>query len=170
MRLREYGVQHAVLAGPHGTERCAVEQMNRYAHRQRLHPGSSDDSRESVHHILDVTLVGDDCIMFVADDPKSTASAIDCCTLVLSATFQLLNLEVNLREAKTERLVHMVVTSSTEYQRRRPTDLIGRLNQIRHTQGIMRWRTRSGATARATFGAKGAREALWTAGVAHSWI
>ena len=43
-------------------------------------------SREGMHHILDVTFVDDECIMLAADDPESLASAIDCCTLVLSTT------------------------------------------------------------------------------------
>ena len=37
-------------------------------------------SREGVHHIFDVTFVDDECIMLAADDPKSLASATDCCT------------------------------------------------------------------------------------------
>ena len=46
--------------------------------------------------------------MLAADDPEPLASAIDCCTLVLSTTFQLLKLEVNWRPLKTECLVQMV--------------------------------------------------------------
>ena len=51
---------------------------------------------EEAHHVLDVTFVDDECIMLAADDSRSLADAIDCCTLVLSTTFQLLKLEVNL--------------------------------------------------------------------------
>ena len=62
-----------------------------------------------MHHILDVTFVDDECTMLAADDPEPSASAIDCCTLVLSTTFQLLlKLEVNWRPGKTECLVQMV--------------------------------------------------------------
>ena len=64
--------------------------------------------REGVHHILDVTFVDDECIMLAAHHPESLASAIDCCTLVLSTTFELLMLEVNWRPGKTECLVQMV--------------------------------------------------------------
>ena len=56
-----------------------------------------------MHHILDVTFVDDECIMLAADDPESLASAIDCCTLVLSTTFELLKLEVKWRPRKTGR-------------------------------------------------------------------
>ena len=63
---------------------------------------------EGVHPILDVTFVDDECIMLAADDPKSLASAIDCCTLELSTTFQLLKLEVKWRAGNTECLVQMV--------------------------------------------------------------
>ena len=78
----------------------------------RIHDGNitneaCDSSREEVHHVLDVTFVDDECIMLAADDSKSLADAIDCCTLVLSTTFQLLKLEVNWRPGKTECLVQM---------------------------------------------------------------
>ena len=56
---------------------------------------TSDSSSEDAHHVLDVTFVDDECIMLATDDPESSASANDCCTLVLSTTFQLLKLEVN---------------------------------------------------------------------------
>ena len=57
----------------------------------RIHGGNitnetSDSSRQDVHHVLDVTFVDDEA----ADDSRSLAAAIDCCTLVLSTTFQLL--------------------------------------------------------------------------------
>ena len=65
-------------------------------------------SRGGVHHILDVTFVDDECIMLAAGYSESFASALDCCTLVLSTTFQLLKLEVNLRPGETECLVQMV--------------------------------------------------------------
>ena len=55
-----------------------------------------------------MTFVDDECIMPAADDPKSLASAIDCCTVVLSTTIHLLKLEVNWRPRKTECLVQMV--------------------------------------------------------------
>ena len=78
----------------------------------RIHDGNitnetSDSSCEEVHHVLDVTFVDDECIMLAADDSRSLADAIDCCTLVLSTTFQLLKLEVNWRPGKTECLVQM---------------------------------------------------------------
>ena len=78
----------------------------------RIHGGSvtnetSDNSCDEAHHVLDVTFVDDECIMLAADDSKSLADAIDCCTLVLSTTFQLLKLEVNWRPGKTECLVQM---------------------------------------------------------------
>ena len=78
----------------------------------RIHDGNitnetSDSSCEEVHHVLDVTFVDDECIMLAADDSRSLAEAIDCCTLVLSTTFQLLQLEVNWRPGKTECLVQM---------------------------------------------------------------
>ena len=77
----------------------------------RTHSGCNstkrkDGSMGSVHHILDATFV-DECSMVAAEDPESLASATDCCTLVLSATFQLLKLEVNGRPG-TECLVQMV--------------------------------------------------------------
>ena len=46
--------------------------------------------------------------MLAADDSKSLETAIDCCTLVLSTTFQLLKLEINWRPGKTECMVQMV--------------------------------------------------------------
>ena len=67
----------------------------------------SNGSR-GMHHILDETFVDDECITLPADDPESLASAIDCCTLALSTTLELLKLEVNRRPGKTERLVQMV--------------------------------------------------------------
>ena len=57
---------------------------------------------------FDVTFVDDECIMLAADDSRSLAAAIDCCTLVLSTTFQLLKLEVNWCPGKTECLVQMM--------------------------------------------------------------
>ena len=45
--------------------------------------------------------------MLAADASRSLEAAIDCCTLVLSTTFQLLKLEVNLRPGKTKCLVQM---------------------------------------------------------------
>ena len=45
--------------------------------------------------------------MLAADDSRSLAEAIDCCTLVLLTTFQLLKLEVNWRLGKTECLDQM---------------------------------------------------------------
>ena len=78
-----------------------------------LHDGNipnemSDSSSEGVHHVLDVTFVDDECIMLAADESRSQAAATDCCTFVLSTTFQLLKLEVNWRTGKTECLVQMV--------------------------------------------------------------
>ena len=78
----------------------------------RIHDGNitnetSDSSCEEVHHVLDVTFVDDECIMLATDDSRSLADAIDCCTLVLSTTCQLLKLEVNWRPGKTECLVQM---------------------------------------------------------------
>ena len=78
----------------------------------RIHDGSitnetGDSSCEEVHHVLDVTFVDDECVMLAADDSRSLADAIDCCTLVLSTTFQLLKLEVNWCPGKTECLVQM---------------------------------------------------------------
>ena len=78
----------------------------------RIHDGNvtnetSDNSCEEAHHVLDVTFVDDECIMLAADDSRSLADAIDCCTLVLSTTFQLLKLEVNWRPGKTECFVQM---------------------------------------------------------------
>ena len=78
----------------------------------RIHDGNiknetSDSSCEEVHHVLDVTFVDDECIMLAADDSRSFAAAIDCCTLLLSTTFQLLKLEINWRPGKTECLVQM---------------------------------------------------------------
>ena len=78
----------------------------------RIHDGNItnetiDSSCEEVHHVLDVTFVDDECIMLAADDSRSLADAVDCCTLVLSTTFQLLKLEVNWRPGKTECLVQM---------------------------------------------------------------
>ena len=69
----------------------------------RIHEGNitnetSDSSCEEVHHVLD---------MLAADDSRSLAEAIDCCTLVLSTTFQFLKLEVDWRPGKTECLVQM---------------------------------------------------------------
>ena len=71
-----------------------------------IHDGSisceaSGFLRESAHHVLDVTFVDDECIMLEADDSNSLETAIDCCTLVLSTTFQLLKLEINWRQGKT---------------------------------------------------------------------
>ena len=78
----------------------------------RIHDGNitnetSNSSCEEVHHVLDVTFVDDECIMLAADDSRSLSEAIDCCTLVLSTTFQLRKLEVNWRLGKTECLVQM---------------------------------------------------------------
>ena len=64
--------------------------------------------KECTTHILEVTFVDDECMMLAADDPDSLAAAIDCCTLVLSTTFQLLKLEVDWRPRKSECLVQMV--------------------------------------------------------------
>ena len=61
-----------------------------------------------MHQVLDVTFVDDECIMLAADESRSLAAAIDCCTLVLSTTFQLLKLDVNWRPGKTECLVQMI--------------------------------------------------------------
>ena len=69
---------------------------------------TSDSSSEDVHQVLDVTFVDDECIMLAADESRSLAAATDCCTLVLSTTFQLLKLEANWRPEKTECLVQMV--------------------------------------------------------------
>ena len=79
-----------------------------YIHDSSNSTEQRNGSREGVHHVLDVTFVDDECIMLAAEDPKSLASAIDCCTLVLSTTFQLYKLEVNWRPWKTECSVHMV--------------------------------------------------------------
>ena len=46
--------------------------------------------------------------MLAADESRSLAAATDCCTLVLSTTFQLLKLKVIWRTGKTECLVQMV--------------------------------------------------------------
>ena len=78
----------------------------------RIHDGNitnetSGISCEEVHHVLDVTFVDDEGIMLAADDSLSLANTIDCCTLVLSTTLQLLKLEVNWRPGKTECLVQM---------------------------------------------------------------
>ena len=78
----------------------------------RIHDGNitnetSDNSCEEVNRVLDVTFVDDECIMLATDDSRSLADTIDCCTLVLSTTFQLLKLEVNWRAGKTECLVQM---------------------------------------------------------------
>ena len=76
-------------------------------HDGNITNGTSDSSCEEVHHVLYVTFVDDECIMLAADDSRSLAAAIDCCTLVLSTTFQLLKLEVNWRPGKTGCLVQM---------------------------------------------------------------
>ena len=68
----------------------------------------SDSSSEGVHHVLGVTFEDDECIMLAADESRSLAAAIDCCTLVLSTTFQLLKHEVNWSPGETECLVQMV--------------------------------------------------------------
>ena len=72
------------------------ELMNRGV-EMRIHDGNitnetSDSSCEEVHHVLEVTFVDDECIVLAADDSRSLADAIDCCTLVLSTTVQLLKL------------------------------------------------------------------------------
>ena len=76
-------------------------------HDGNITNGTSDSSCEEAHHVLDVTFVDHECIMLAADDSRSLAAAIDCCTLVFSTTFQLLKLEVNWRPGKTECLVQM---------------------------------------------------------------
>ena len=65
-----------------------------------------NNGSRGVHHILDVTFVDDECIMLAADDPESFPSAIDCCTRVLSTTFQLLK-SIGV-PGKTECLIQMV--------------------------------------------------------------
>ena len=58
-----------------------------HTHDISISTGNGNLSREGVHHILDVTFVDDERIMLAADDPELLASAIDCCTFVLSTTF-----------------------------------------------------------------------------------
>ena len=79
-----------------------------HIHDGNITSETSDSSSEDVHHVLDVTFVDDECIMLAADDSRSLAVAIDCCTLVLSTTFQFFKLEVNWRPGKTECLVQMI--------------------------------------------------------------
>ena len=79
-----------------------------HVHDGNITDEMSDSSSQGVHHVLDVTFVYDEGIMLAADESRSLAAAIDCCTLVLPTTFQLLKLEVNWRPRKTECLVQMV--------------------------------------------------------------
>ena len=97
MCLREYGVQRTHWPSWHLSDEVLSRGIVMYIHDSSNSTEQRNGSREGVHHILDVTFVDDECIMLAADDPKSLASAIDCCTLVLSTTFQLYKLEVNWR-------------------------------------------------------------------------
>ena len=73
-----------------------------------IHDSSISTEKATVREECTTSFVDDECIMLAADDPESLASAIDCCTLVLSTTFQLLKLEVNWRPGETGCLVRMV--------------------------------------------------------------
>ena len=106
--LRECGVQHTARTGPHGIEKRSSLLSIGPIHDSSNSTEKKKGSREGMHHILDVTFVDDECIMLAADDPKSLASVINCCTTVLSTTFQLFKLEVNWHPGKTETVVHMV--------------------------------------------------------------
>ena len=108
MCLREYGVQRTHWPSWHLSDEVLSRGIAMYIHDSSNSTEQRNGSRERVQNVLDVTFADDECIMLAAEDPKSLASAIDCCILVLSTTFQLYKLEVNWRTGKTECLVQMV--------------------------------------------------------------